>query len=46
MVEVELKSKDEEVILPDWIEKEVSGDERYYNYNLAVNPYKNWELVQ
>ena len=35
LAEVEMKSEDEEVILPEWIEKEVTGDPRYYNSNLA-----------
>lgn len=41
MAEVELKSEDEAVALPEWISKEVTGDERYYNSNLSLHPYKN-----
>lgn len=44
MAEVELKSENEEIIIPGWIDKEVSDDERYYNYMLASNPYKYWGL--
>lgn len=43
MVEVELRAEDEDVKLPAWIDKEVTDDDRFYNYNLSVNPYKNWK---
>lgn len=42
IAEIELESEDELVELPEWATKEVTGDERYYNSNLTVNPYKNW----
>ena len=42
MAEVELQSMDETVILPDWIDREVSDDKRYYNNYLIEHPYKNW----
>ena len=38
LAEVELESEDTEILLPDWIGKEVSHDIRYYNSNLAKNP--------
>jgi adenylate cyclase len=38
VVEVELESEDEEIKLPNWCGEEVTQDDRYYNYNLAVNP--------
>lgn len=34
MAEVELKRPDEELIIPDFIEREVSGNPAYYNSNL------------
>ena len=37
LAEVELKSPNEPVDLPDWIAKEVSDDERYFNSNLSLN---------
>ncbi|HBA12755.1 MAG TPA: adenylate cyclase [Bacteroidales bacterium] len=43
IAEVELNSEDEVFEKPDFIGKEVTGDDRYYNVNLAVNPFKNWE---
>ncbi len=42
MAEVELSSDDEAVDLPAWAGAEVSDDDRYYNVNLAVRPYRTW----
>lgn len=42
IAEVELPSADASVVLPPWVGKEVSNDPRYYNSNLAVNPYARW----
>jgi adenylate cyclase len=42
MAEIELKSENEEFEKPGWITCEVSDDGRYYNSNLAKNPFKNW----
>lgn len=42
VAEVELQRVDEPVELPDWIEREVSDDARYFNSNLAVHPYRQW----
>ena len=43
MAEVELSSADEPFEKPDFIEKEVTGDHRYYNSHLRKNPYKLWK---
>lgn len=43
LVEVELLALDEEVELPEWVGKEVTGDKRYYNSQLAINPYSTWK---
>lgn len=42
MAEIELENESEQFELPHWIEKEVTGDERYYNSYLSVNPFKKW----
>ncbi|MGL5033582.1 MAG: CYTH domain-containing protein [Microcystaceae cyanobacterium] len=42
VAEVELETEDQAVILPDWIGEEVTGDNRYYNSNLAQFPYRLW----
>jgi adenylate cyclase len=43
MAEVELNDAEQKIELPDWIEKEVSGDRKYYNSNLAKYPYQQWK---
>ncbi len=42
VAEVELDSRDQLVELPDWIGEEVTDDPRYFNSNLARNPYSSW----
>ncbi|MBE9012961.1 CYTH domain-containing protein [Pseudanabaenaceae cyanobacterium LEGE 13415] len=42
IAEVELKSADQSIDLPDWIGEDVSHDPRYYNSNLAQHPYTTW----
>jgi adenylate cyclase len=42
IAEIELTSEAEQFILPDFIGEEVTGDEKYYNSSLSVNPFKNW----
>lgn len=37
IAEVELKSPEEPVELPDWVTREVSDDPRYFNSNLVKN---------
>ncbi len=43
MAEVELESEDQQVEIPPWAIREVTGDLRYYNSNLVRNPYKDWK---
>ena len=42
MAEVELSTADEAFEKPDFIGMEVTGDRRYYNGHLRLNPYKLW----
>ena len=42
VAEIELNSENENFELPSWVEKEVTSEKKYYNMNLATNPYKNW----
>jgi len=42
LAEVELGSEQETVDLPPWVGEEVSTDPRYYNVNLARDPYTGW----
>ena len=43
VAEVELRNRDEQPIIPHFIGKEVTGDRRYYNAQLCVNPYCRWD---
>ena len=42
IAEVELNSEEQEITLPEWIDREVT-DPKYYNANLAKHPYSQWE---
>lgn len=44
MAEVELPASDYVLVIPQWFGKEVTGDIKYYNSQLLLNPYKNWRL--
>ena len=46
VAEVELASEDQEVVLPPWAAEEVTTDKRYFNSNLAVNPFTRWRGTQ
>jgi len=43
MAEVELTAPDQPVPLPAWVGQEVTGDDRYYNANLARHPWSQWQ---
>ena len=42
IAEVELQTLTDDVIFPDFIGLEVTGDRRYYNSQLRQNPYTKW----
>lgn len=42
VAEVEMDTEDEPVILPSWIDCEVTGDYRYNNSHLARVPFTTW----
>lgn len=43
VAEIELNSEDELFEKPDWLGKEVTGEEKYYNASLSRYPYKDWK---
>lgn len=43
VAEIELEQEDETFKLPAWVTTEVTGDKRYYNSLLSVNPFNRWE---
>ena len=42
VAEIELMEEGEVFELPGWVTREVTGDEKYDNANLTINPYKTW----
>ena len=42
VAEIELDTENESFELPGWVGDEVTDDEKYYNSNLSINPYKVW----
>lgn len=42
MAEIELADADERFEVPQWAGEEVSDDPRYYNVNLAREPFSQW----
>jgi CYTH domain-containing protein len=42
VAELELKHAHDKFDAPNWLGKEVTGDIKYYNSQLAKNPFKNW----
>tara|TARA_R110000850_G_scaffold271031_2_gene404728 strand:- start:119664 stop:120134 length:471 start_codon:yes stop_codon:yes gene_type:complete len=43
VAEVELTSEDEAFEKPSWLGKEVTGELKYYNLQLSLNPFKKWK---
>lgn len=42
VAEIELSNEDENFDIPDWIESQVTGEEKYYNSNLSLVPFSTW----
>ncbi|MEM9273932.1 MAG: CYTH domain-containing protein [Cyanobacteria bacterium P01_F01_bin.143] len=42
IAEVELTDENQEIELPDWIDRQVT-DPKYFNSNLAKHPYRQWQ---
>lgn len=42
LAELELTAEDEAFERPDWVGAEVSDDPRYFNLNLARQPFRRW----
>ncbi|ESU24304.1 hypothetical protein FEDK69T_07460 [Flavobacterium enshiense DK69] len=42
IAEIELSSETESFEKPNWLGKEVTGDQRYYNAYLSNHPFKKW----
>jgi len=42
MAEIELENENDSIEKPEWLGTEVTGDQRYYNSYLSLNPFKKW----
>lgn len=42
IAEIELTHKNQPFQKPEWLGKEVTGIEKYYNASLSKQPFKNW----
>lgn len=42
VAEIELGSEDDTFDRPEWLDREVTGDRRFYNSSLIKNPFSNW----
>ena len=43
IAEIELSNEEEELFLPSFISKEITGLTQYLNFNLANKPFSKWE---
>ena len=42
IAEIELNSEQEQIIIPDFISKEITGIKIFSNYQLSINPFSSW----
>ncbi|WP_372474643.1 CYTH domain-containing protein [Capnocytophaga sp. ARDL2] len=43
IAEIELESENEQFDLPDWVDNEITLDNRFFNAYLSNHPYKTWK---
>ena len=43
IAEIELSNEEEDLMLPSFISKEITGLTHYSNFSLANNPFSDWE---
>lgn len=44
VAEIELITEDQSFAKPDWLDREVTDDPRYFNSNLISHPFCQWDL--
>ena len=44
--ELEIPDDSLKIITPDWIVREITHDDRFYNKNLAIRPFKDWSISE
>ncbi len=42
-VEIEVEFEGQTFTIPDWVGKDITEEQRYYNHELSFNPYSTWE---
>ena len=42
IAEIELDDDQEKIIIPDFISKEITGIEKFSNYQLSKEPFSSW----
>ena len=42
IAEIELKSEQETIMIPDFISKEITGIKIFSNHQLSINPFSSW----
>tara|TARA_S200000501_G_scaffold16448_1_gene14760 strand:- start:53077 stop:53538 length:462 start_codon:yes stop_codon:yes gene_type:complete len=42
IAEIELDDEREQIELPDWIDREISQEKKYFNFNLSKDPFLKW----
>ena len=42
IAEIELEQVNQEIVLPPWVGREVTGDKRFFNAYLTRHPYRTW----
>ena len=43
VAEIELSNEEEKFNIPDWIDREVTHEEKYFNSSLVIHPYQHWD---
>lgn len=43
LAEVELDDENQNIDMPTWVKEEVTSQRKYYNSQLAANPYNKWK---
>lgn len=43
IAEIELEHEDQPFSIPEWVDREVSGDSRYFNASLVLKPWNTWK---
>jgi len=44
VAEIELENEAETFMLPPWVTVEVTGDKKYYNSALSIEPFNTWKV--